>query len=438
MADFFPESYGAVGDGKHDDTYAIRQACAACRQNGGGRVVLSGGCSYLSGSVELGAYTEFHLQAGAKLKASPKLEDYHTPGTTDDDSNRGVGTPVTRKPAFVFLYAYRAEHVSITGQGIIDGNAVAFVHRVNPYYVTGDFYPRPTTVYLEHCNHLTVQGVTLQNAPFWTLHMAGCEDVLVEGIRILNPLDVANSDGIDPDHCQNVRIANCHVVCADDCIVLKNTRGNDEYLPTRNVVISGCTLVSTSAALKIGTEGVADFENVLVENCVITASNRGISIQVRDEGNVRNVSFCNIIVETRRFSDEWWGKGEPIALTSFDRDAKTTAGNIEHIRFENIQISSENGILLCGQAGRIRNIAFRDIRMVLQRQSRWPGGRYDLRPGYAHPQFLELPAHAVVMQNIQNVRIHDFYVKDLLGKTTHGLVWVNGCDNVTGEAERDD
>ena len=39
-----------------------------------------------------------------------------------------------------------------------------------------------------------------------------------------------------------------------------------EYGPLKNVIISGCTLTSTSAALKIGTEGTGDFENV--EMCI--------------------------------------------------------------------------------------------------------------------------------------------------------------------------
>src|SRR5699024_12015387 len=67
-----------------------------------------------------------------------------------------------------------------------DLNAYAFVGRVSQYYVTGDFYPRPTLIYVEHCNHISFTGVTMRNAPFWTLHPAGCDDVLISQIRILN------------------------------------------------------------------------------------------------------------------------------------------------------------------------------------------------------------------------------------------------------------
>ena len=87
----------------------------------------------------------------------------------------------------------------------------------------------------------------------------------------------------------------------------------------KNVLISDCTLISTSAALKIGTEGTGNFENLTVNNCIISGSNRGISIQIRDGGHVKNAMFSNIIIETRRFADCWWGCGEPISITTHNR-----------------------------------------------------------------------------------------------------------------------
>ena len=141
-------------------------------------------------------------------------------------------------------------------------------------------------------------------------------------------MDVANSDGIDPDHCSNVRILGCHIECADDCICLKASKGNSEYGPCENIIISDCTLVSTSAAIKIGTEGVGDFRNIIVNNCIITKSNRGLSIQIRDGGNVENVTYSNCIIETRRFCPDWWGTAEPIVITTFNRDENTKSGKM--------------------------------------------------------------------------------------------------------------
>ncbi len=236
-------------------------------------------------------------------------------------------------------------------------------------------------VYVEHCNHISFHDVTLQNSPFWTLHPAGCNDVLISNIRVLNPLDCTNSDGIDPDHSTNVRIIGCHVQCADDCICLKTTAGNNEYGPTKNVIISNCTLTSTSAAIKIGTEGVADFENILVDNCIITGTNRGLSIQIRDGGCVRNVSFSNIMIETRRFAECWWGCAEPIVMTTHDRNANTHSGSIENVRFFNVTCKGENGVFLSGnEENHIKNVLFENVNVCLEATSKWERGMYDLRP----------------------------------------------------------
>ncbi len=213
------------------------------------------------------------------------------------------------------------------------------------------------------------------------MHPAGCDDVLIDRIRILNSLDVANSDGIDPDHCQNVRILGCHIECADDCICLKASNGNREYDDTKNIIISCCTLISTSAAIKIGTEGVGNFENIIVSDCIISKTNRALSIQIRDNGNVNNVTFSNIIIETRRFSSDWWGSAEPITITTFNRDEHTKSGKISNIRFFNITAKGENGVLIHGNKDNvIENILFENCNITLSKSSKWECGIYDLRP----------------------------------------------------------
>ena len=138
---------------------------------------------------------------------------------------------------------------------------------------------------------------------------------------------------------------------------------------------------SASAAIKIGTEGVGDFRNVLVSNCVISRSNRGLSIQIRDGGNVENVSFSNISIETRRFCPDWWGTAEPIVLTSFNRDENTNSGTIKNIRFFNVTTNGENGVLIHGgKTAKISDVTFDHCRVHVTKTSKWPCGLYDLRP----------------------------------------------------------
>ena len=388
-----------------------------CARSGGGRVVLRSGRSYRSASLELRSHVELHLENGSVLTASGSLDDYirpEQPGGGEDASQ--VGTPVTGKPAYVFLYAKGCDDIRITGGGVVDGHGDAFVRRVSDWYVTGDFYPRPTLIYLEDCRFCTFRDVTLRNVSFWTLHLGGCYDTLIDGIRILNPLDVANSDGIDVDHSRFVRIANCHIECADDCICMKNTLGNREYPHTRDVIVTGCTLISTSAALKIGTEGVDDFENISFSHCIIDSSNRGLSIQVRDKGNVRNISFSDIIIGTRRFADSWWGCAEPIAITAVDRDADIPGGCVEHVRFFNIDCLGENGAILCGRKGRVRDIVMDSVSISLNETSRWPKNRYDLRPGVGM-SLIKRRSVPLLSCGVEDLVLRNVSLRDFTGET---------------------
>ena len=376
------ENYGALADGVTNDAKAIQSAIDDAEKNGGGTVVLESGKTYYSSSIVMKRNVELHLQKGSRLKATSNIDEYFRPcNFINDKTNTLIGNPVTGKPSFCFIYGFEADGCSITGEGTIDANGHAFVERKDKYYVTGNFYPRPTVIYIEKSNHISFEKITIVDAPFWTLHPAGCNDVLISQIRILNDLDVANSDGIDPDHSSNVRILGCHIECADDCICLKTSKGNSEYGACENIIISDCTLISTSAAIKIGTEGVGDFRNVLVQNCIISRSNRGLSIQIRDGGNVENVSYSNIIIETRRFCPDWWGTAEPITITSFDRDENTKCGKIKNIRFFNVTAKGENGVLIHGSADNfVEDVTFENCRIELTKTSKWQCGLYDLRP----------------------------------------------------------
>lgn len=378
--------FGAKGDGKTNDGPAIQKTIDACHENGGGMVILPGGHVYYSGSLILKSNVEFHLQNGARLKGLDTIEDY---GSFEElahlDTELKVPSYVScdyaGKPKQYFIYAKDASNVAITGFGVIDGNEEIFYGMQTPDYIDGSYYPRIPMLYLENVSHLTIKDVTLTRSAFWTVHMIGCNDVLIDGIRILNNMILANCDGIDPDHCKNVRINNCHIECADDGIVFKNTGAYKEYGSCENIVVSNCTIDSSSAAIKFGTESECDFRNIFVSNCTLKG-NRGISLQLRDCGNIENVVLSNLSIETRRAGITWWGEAEPIAITALERNDNTQVGKIKNILFQNIFCTSENGVLIYGNPDscNIQDVSFENVSVTLTKKTDFPKQNYDLRP----------------------------------------------------------
>ena len=428
--------FGALGDGITSDTAAIQSAIDHCCAAGGGRVTLPGGRTYRCGALILRSNLELHLEMGAVLKGSDDLSDYLLSDRADGSPElRGIPSyencEYTGAPNHYFLYAKDCENLAITGHGIIDGNEPIFHGEETHWHIEGSFYPRAPLLFLENISHLTIERVTMRNSAFWTVHMVGCSDVLIDGIRIINSLRMANCDGIDPDHCRNVRIANCHIECADDCIVFKNTAAAMQYGPCENIVVTGCTLISTSAAIKFGSESEDVFRNILVENCVISRSNRGISLQLRDKGSIENVHFHNICIETRLFRREFfWGCAEPIAVTVLPRNTDTTVGSIRRVRFSNITCESENGILLYSETpDGISDITFDHVSLHLRRKTDHDTGYHDLRPCVG-PSFTENTLYYLYARHITRTRLRgcDFTADSVMSDAVIDLMHCVDCE----------
>ncbi len=430
--------FGAVGDGKTNDTTAIQKAIDACAQAGGGQVLFPGGKTYRTGTVFLRSYVEVHLEMGAVWKGSDNLEDFNGLGL-QKEAPKGLDKPTyaacdyNGKPALNFIYAKDCEYVAITGFGKIDGNEEIFYGNVTPWHIDGYFYPRVPLLFLEHIQHLTIQGVTLTGSAFWTTHLVGCSDVLIEGIRIINNLRLANCDGIDPDHCQNVRIANCHIECADDCIVFKNTAQAMEYGPCENITVTGCTLTSTSAAIKFGTESEAPYRNIVIDACNISRTNRAISMQLRDKGNIENVIFSNLNIETRMFSKKhWWGEAEPISITAVKRNEDTKVGYIKNIRFQNINCRGENGILIYGDDSKnISDITFDNVQVHVIKTTDWDKTYHDLRPTIGEG-LLQDSMSGLYARNAKDIKFRDFRLEmdDELQEFIEDEISIKDCENI--------
>ncbi len=231
---------GAVGDGRTLNTRTIQSALDSAARLGGGTVFVPPGV-YLTGSLQLRTNVTLYLDGGAVLRGSTNVNDYTLNG-------RKVG----------LLFTQDAENVSITGHGTIDGNGDSFMvldsakkmdHTGVMWTRQGDQFrhvaeglgdgplvpkDRPfQMIIFSDCKKVTIRDVSITNSPFWTLHLADCDGIVLSGLRIWGNLLVPNNDGMDLTSCSNAVISDCDIRTGDDCIVL--TGYNHHYdLPGTN------------------------------------------------------------------------------------------------------------------------------------------------------------------------------------------------------------
>jgi hypothetical protein len=364
---FDVRDYGAVGNGIDPDTGAMQRAIDEAAAAGkGSQVLVRGGHRYLVGTLQLRGGIDFHLADDAELLISTRQEHYLGGGV---------------------ITAREANNLRISGTGKINGRAREFMthyDKENEWWLPAAF--RPKIFVLTACKGLEIHDITFSEAPEWGLHMVGCEGVLVENLKVHNLLDVPNCDGIDPDHCRDVEIRNCHIVCGDDAIVVKATRQDADLGPCARIVVKDCLLETQDSGVKIGTETTQDIHDILFERCEIRTSSRGLTIQLRDEGNVYNVDFRDIRLVSRYHSDPWWGRGEAVSLTAIPRTPQTKIGTIHDIHIRNVSGRAENSVRVSGTPeSRIRNVSLENVAVTMDRWTSYRGGVFDNRPTTAYP-----------------------------------------------------
>lgn len=392
--------FGAVGDGVTNDTNIIQEAIDSLKN--GGSILFPAGYTFIVSNLQLKGNIHYILEGNSCLKASSSYENYEKKTNIDEYAG---------EPMYTMIYAEHCDNIKISGTGTIDGNGMKFVSRKDRYIYVLDRYPRITMLFFENINNLVLKEITITNGCYWTIHPVGCNNIKFLNLNILQDLMMPNCDGIDPDHCQNVVIADCIIESADDCIVLKNTKYFEKYGPTSNVTVTNCILKSTSAAFKIGTESFGDFNNIVFSNSIIKDSNRGVSLQLRDGGNVNKFYATNLLMSTRKFDDIWWGKGEPIAITTYQRNpGKSMLSTIKNISISNCFIEGENSIYMSAQEyGAICDIKLKDIVFNLEQKSKWTIHKYDNRPfGAEHSGLFDDELVGIYTNNINNFELSNF------------------------------
>ena len=282
-----PRAYGAKGDGATKDTSSIQAAIDACARKGGGVVQLVPG-TYLTAPIELKSNITLHLDKGATLLGSPDHADY----PPRDEFRLPDLQPL--------VSAIHATNVAIVGDGVIDGAGQSWwdeARSIKDHGILGTGHPRPKLILFDHCLHVRIEGVTVQNSPMWQVVPYYSDDVVIRNVRILAPPHSPNTDAIDPFSSSNVVIDHVFSDVGDDNVAIKsgaiNSAGPDS--PSRDITITDCTFLH-GHGLSVGSEIAGGAPNIRAERIHFEGTDNGIRIKAnRDRGNdVSHLIFRDI------------------------------------------------------------------------------------------------------------------------------------------------
>ena len=389
--------FGAVGDGKAKDTAAIQKAIDA-----GGMVHFPPGV-YLSGTLYLRSNGGLDLEPGAVLLASPDREDYNA----DDFCVQNTVSAKEHVSGAHFIVAVEQKNIVIRGGGIIDGNRKAFYNEIRKEhpckFKLGEWRPGQM-VYFCECENIRVSDVEMNNAPYWTFFLHGCEWATIRGLRIWNDYRTHNGDGIDLDCCRFVTVSDCIIHSGDDCITF---RGDDKRLKRiracENITITNCILGTPCNAFRVGV-GNGLIRNCTVANIIIQDTRTGIQVNSRyspgSEGvTIENILFSDILMDVKR----------PVAICSDVRG--TQDEQIKPIRdlvFRNLNgTACRSNFVESNRRGDICDIVFSGVRL------KYKGGEDVIEgPGVIYAEFGTQNAPAAFhLTNVEKVTFRDVKIE---------------------------
>ena len=407
---FNVKEYGATGKKSDNAQAAIQKAIEACASAGGGTVYLPPG-EYTSGQLRLRSHVRLYIEAGATVYVSKDSSAFDKGQTA------------------ALLYGEDLQNISIEGRGLIDGQS-EYEWRLDDLddaYIRPNSllmktlgkplmrpfprgFPKETTyprmVLLVRCKDVRIAGLSFIHSRSWNINPYACEHLVIDGVYISSSLkEGVWADGIDPDGCKDVHIANSTIETGDDAIVFYSSNVWGPALPCENITITNCRLSSASSALKFCDGNMNSIRKVTVDNCVITGSNRGIAFMVFDGGYVSDVVLSNLIIECTHFDWFWWGDGDPIHFNvrrrseispELPKEKEPPAGSIRNVLIRNVIARGKGSCLINGHPESwLEGISLENIKLFLSADPASP---------------MEKAVHAMKFQYARNLKLKDVEV----------------------------
>lgn len=299
---YYVKKYGALNDGKTLNTKSIQAAIDACSKKGGGVVAFDTG-AYVTGSLFIKSGVNFLIGENVTLLGSQDITDYQ------EISTRIAGVEMKWPAALInFL---DTKNAAVTGKGTIHARGKPFWDKYwqmrKDYEAKGlrwivDYdCKRPRTLLVQNSSDITVKGLTLKQAGFWTVQILYSSGVSADGLVIQNNIDGSgpSTDGIDIDSSSRILVENCDIDCNDDDFCLKAGRDADGLRvnrPTEFVVIRNCIARRGAGLITCGSETSGGIRNILAYGLVANGTTNCINFKsaITRGGTVENIYVHDI------------------------------------------------------------------------------------------------------------------------------------------------
>ena len=308
--------FGAIKGDKEKTSLAIGNAINKANKLGGGVVVIPEG-EWLTKKIHFKSNVNLHLEKGAVLLFSEDPADYlPAVHSTWEGLECYNYSPL--------IYAYNCKNIAITGEGEIKAKMEVWqkwfarpqshMESIKRLYnqswnnvpvkerqmVDDTSHLRPQFIQFNRCENILLEGTTITNSPFWTIHPYLSKNVVIRNLKVY--AHGHNNDGVDPEMSQNVLIEDCIFDQGDDAIAIKSGRNPEGWrlkTPSKNIVIRNCVVKNGHQLVAIGSELSGGIENVFIDSCEVVDGaklNHLLFIKTNERmgGYVRNIYASNI------------------------------------------------------------------------------------------------------------------------------------------------
>ncbi|MBQ9480689.1 MAG: hypothetical protein IJU84_00830 [Clostridia bacterium] len=278
--------------------------------------------------------TAVYLENGAYIYAE----------TPADDEEKTMEADWAGMPRWKALFEGNGvNNVKIYGRGAIDLSRL-------------DWHAR-SAVRFDLSSDITVEGVTVNNAPEWTMYFTRSENILVKDILLFGYRQ--NSDGVCFADSANALCKNCFARSGDDLFEVKSMYGACD-IEIKDIRFEKCNAWPDKArGLGIISESKRDMKNIYFIDCSVGYASAdwmdalgGVAVILADDARVKDVYFEN----TEIYSSAKY----PVNVT-IEEGSRAV---IEKVVFKNLDIRGQKEVRVANESaqGIIGSLVFDSCR----------------------------------------------------------------------------